>query len=148
MTQTVRPQLGDFMSTECFKYLRQGAEDTAGRALIIAAGRQRGLSLADMLKGIADDDTAITAALCQALGKDGTRLCIVDEVKKTESGYTVRISESACSSGVHSDVPNCAFTLGVFIGALETVAKRRLNARELECVAMGNAHCVYELEVI
>lgn len=149
MASTIRPQLGDYMSIECFRFLRAGAEDTAGRALIVAAGRQRGLSLADVLAGInAEDEAGITQALNKALGIEGTRLCIVEAITKTEIGYQVRISESACSSGLHTTDPNCAFTMGVFIGAMEAVVKHRFNARETECVAIGNNHCVYDLEML
>jgi predicted hydrocarbon binding protein len=148
MAQTIRKELGDYMSTECFRYLRMGAEDTAGRALIVAAGRQRGLSLADVLQSLGNDTAQVAAKLNLVLGKEGTRLCIVREVKPTEYGYEVRIEESACSMGMKTEEPNCAFTMGVFIGALEIVSKRRLTAKETNCVAIGDEQCVYVLEYI
>ena len=149
MSVVNRPELGPYMSAECFRYLRIYTEETAGRGLIVMAGKQRGLSLADHLGGIKPEDTAaITATLNKVLGKDGTHLCIVDEIKKTETGYQVRISESACSTGLKTEEPNCAFTMGVFVGALEYISKERLTANETECVAIGNSHCVYNLERI
>jgi predicted hydrocarbon binding protein len=72
----------------------------------------------------------------------------VEEVKKTEVGYQARISESACSSGLHTTEPNCAFTMGVFAGALEVIVKRRLNPTEKECVAVGSTYCIYDLEIL
>jgi predicted hydrocarbon binding protein len=147
MTEVNRPQLGSYMSVECFRYLRIYTEETAGRGLIVQAGKQRGLSLEDYLKGISADDTAaITATLNKVLGKDGTRLCIVEDVSKTANGYTIKISESACSTGMKTSEPNCAFTMGVFVGALEVIAKKRFTAIETECTAVAGDHCVYQLE--
>jgi predicted hydrocarbon binding protein len=147
MPEVVRAVLGQYMSAECFRYLRQYAEETAGRGLIVQAGKQRGYSLADNLKGLNPDDTAsITATLNKLLGIDGTRLCLVEEVSKTENGYRVRISESACSTGLKTSEPNCAYTMGVFVGAIEVITKQRFSPTETECVACGADHCIYELE--
>ncbi len=147
MSEVVRPELGSYMSAECFRYLRIYAEETAGRGLIVQAGKQRGLSLSDALKGISADDTAkITHTLNSILGKDGTRLCIVEEVSTTSEGYQVRISESACSVGMKTATPNCAFTMGVFVGALELISQKRMTVVETECVATGHSHCVYKLD--
>lgn len=148
MTNSIRKELGDFMSIECFRYLRMGAEDTAGRALIVAAGRQRGHSLKDNLQNISEDVATLTQELNRILGKEGTHLCLVDSISKTSNGYRVEISESACSTGLVTDSPNCAFTLGVFIGALEVAVKKRLIGHESECVACGAAHCIYNLEFL
>jgi predicted hydrocarbon binding protein len=148
MAEVIRKELGDYMSTQCFHYLRMGAEDTAGRALIVAAGRQRGHSLKDALQNTDGSDAAITKALDSLLGKEGTRLCLVEKVAKNSKGYTVEVRESACSSGLSTSEPNCAFTMGVFLGALELIAKERMTVRETSCVACGAASCVYELESI
>ncbi len=145
----VRPELDAYMSAECFRYLRQYAEETAGRGLIVMAGKYRGLSLEDYLKGIDPHDTTkITETLNRILGKDGTRLCIVDEVKQISTGYEIRVSESACSTGVKSSEPHCAFTMGVFVGAMTAITKKQFAASELECVAMDKPQCVYKLDQI
>jgi predicted hydrocarbon binding protein len=137
------------MSAECFRYLRQYAEETAGRGLIVQAGKQRGFSLADALKKIdAGEEAQITEMLGQILGKEGTRLCLVDSVSKTAQGYRVQVSESACSTGMKTSTPNCAYTMGVFTGALEVITQRRFNPTETQCVACGDAHCLYELETL
>ena len=147
MTTAVRPILGDFMSTECFRYLRLGAEDTAGRALIVASGKNRGHSLKDMLKGVnPSDDAAITAALSNVLGESGTRLCLVNQINKNPTGYDVHITESACAAGVKADEPICAYTLGVFIGAMEVISGKRMYGQELECTAADGKECHYKLE--
>jgi hypothetical protein len=149
MTTATRAVLGDYMSTECFRYLRMGAEDTAGRALIVSSGKTRGHSLSDLLKGIdPSDDAGITAALGKVLGLEGTRLCLVKGINKTAVGYDVHIEESACTAGVVSDEPICAYTLGVFIGALEVITGKRMFGQELECTAAQGKECYYKLEAL
>ncbi len=149
MSEVMRSELGSYMSIQCFRFLRFGAEETAGRGLIVAAGKERGHSLNDLLKGVkADDDAAITAALSKILGIDGTRLCLVQSVKNTPQGYEVKITESACSFGIKADEPNCAYTLGVFIGAMEVISGRRLTGQETECAATGGEFCTYILEFL
>ncbi|HEX2916283.1 MAG TPA: 4-vinyl reductase [Chloroflexia bacterium] len=147
MSEVARTELGQYMSAECFRYLRQYAEETAGRGLIVQAGKQRGISLTDYLTGLGESDEAeITSRLNTILGKEGTRLCLVNAITKTDKGYRVEISESACSTGMKTSQPNCAYTMGVFVGALEVISKKRFSPTETECVACGGAHCVYELE--
>jgi predicted hydrocarbon binding protein len=144
-----RPILGDYMSTECFRYLRLGAEETAGRALIVASGKNRGHSLASLLKGVDPNDAAaITTTLAEILGLEGTRLCLVNQITKTDIGYDVHITESACAAGVTADAPICAYTLGVFIGAMEVITGKRVYGQELECEAFQGNECHYKLEVL
>lgn len=149
MTAVTRPTLGPMMSLTCFHYLRGVAEDTAGRALVIAAGRQRGLELAEALNLSTSSQEAslIKEKLGAALGAGGTQLCLVDMVAaKPNGGYEVQISEGACTAGVTSSEPYCAFTLGVFIGAITAITGRRMLGRETECSAMGGAKCVYHID--
>lgn len=149
MAGVARTELGPYMSAECFRYLRTYAEETAGRGLIVMAGKNRGLSLADYLKGVSGSDTSsMVTVLNKVLGKDGTRLCIVDDITATDTGYQVTVSESACSTGMKTSEPNCAFTMGVFIGAMEVVSQQRMMAVETECVATGHDHCIYKLDRI
>lgn len=149
MTEVIRPTLGAYMSIECFRYLRFGAEDTAGRALIVSAGKQRGHSLKDVLKGVNSEDVSqLKATLAKLLGVDGTRLCMVDDVTKTATGYEVRVSESACCYGVKSDENVCAYTLGVFSGVMEVVSGKRIAGQETECAATGHEQCVYKLDIL
>lgn len=149
MSAIERPTLGAYMSVECFRYLRLGAEDTAGRAIVVSAGKGRGHSLEDALKGVSPDDEAqITSTLSKILGLEGTRLCLVESVKKTDSGYDVTISESACATGMTSDEPICAYTLGVFIGAMEMITHKRIYGQEVECVAAKGQNCVYKLDIL
>jgi predicted hydrocarbon binding protein len=151
MTATLRPELGDFMSLICFQYLRQVAEETAGRALIITAGRQRGRDLAEQLGllGASQDAAMLREKLDTALGGDGTRLCMVQSVTpKDNGGYEVKVAEGACPAGVTSSEPFCAFTLGVFMGAISAMTGQRMLGKESECCATGAHTCVYQIDPV
>ena len=152
MADVARPTLGSFMSLTCFHYLRHGAEDTAGRALIVASGRQRGMDVVASLnmRGEVTDPEEMRKVLSQILGEEGTRLCLVDSIKaKSNGGYEVQISEGACTAGVSDATePYCAFTLGVFVGAISAFTGQRMNGKETTCAAMGNSICVYQVDPI
>lgn len=146
-----RPILGDFMSVTCFHFLRVGAEDIAGRVPIVAAGRERGSNVAEELglAGATKDAAVIYEKLKAALGAEGTRLCIVEAVTaKPNGGYEVQISESACSAGVTDSEPHCAYTMGVFVGALSTITGQRMKGTESACSAMGGPRCIYQVDPI
>lgn len=149
MADATRATLGSFMSLTCFQYLRVVAEETAGRALIIAAGRKRGQDLAEALglAGTNHDPAVIQAKLDAALGADGTKLCLVKSITaRPNGGFEVRVSEAACVAGVTATEPHCAFTMGVFIGAISSMTGQRMMGHETECCAMGHAECVYQIE--
>lgn len=149
MSEVVRQKLGSYMSIECFRYLRFGAEDTAGRALIVSSGKLRGHSLKDILKGVsADDEAKVQQLLAQTLGAEGTRLCLVEKVSRTANGFDVVVDESACCSGTTAEESVCAYSLGVFIGAFESITGKRLMGTEVECQATGHANCIYRLEYV
>lgn len=149
--QSLRPTLGPFMNVTCFQYLRLGAEDVAGVAPIIAAGRQRGH---DVIKGLGmlgqtQDAAVIYDVLATALGVDGTRLCLLQSITaKANDGYEVRLSEGACTAGQSASEPVCAFTLGVFVGAISAITGRRMYGTETTCCAMGSPECIYEIQPI
>lgn len=149
MADITRPTLGSFMSMTCFQYLRVVAEETAGRALVISAGRKRGQDLVQEL-GLSNSAQApdiIKAKLDAALGMDGTKLCIINSVTaKASGGYEVRITEGACTAGVTASEPHCAFTLGVFIGAISALSGRTMIGKESECSAMGGTECAYQID--
>ena len=151
VTTSKRPILGDFMSVTCFHFLRVGAEDIAGRVPIVAAGRERGSNVAFELGlvGATKDPTLICEKLQAALGADGTRLCIVEAIStKPNGGYEVQISEGACTAGVTDSEPHCAYTMGVFVGALSTITGQRLRGTESICSAMGSPRCIYQLDPV
>jgi predicted hydrocarbon binding protein len=151
MTTTSRPTLGNFMSLVCFQYLRVGTEDVADRAPIVSAGRKRGYDLVEELGllGSTADAALIQRKLAEALGADGTRLCLVTSVTaNTAGGYEVRIREGACTAGQVSPEPLCAFTMGVFIGALYAITGKPMRGQEVACCACGAQECIYQIEPI
>jgi len=146
-----RPTLGSFMSMVCFQHLRLTAEDVAGRAPVVSAGRQRGYDLIkDLgLVGHSVDATVIMDTLAAALGPEGTRLCLVQRITaKPNGGYEVAITEGACTAGQHAREPVCAFTLGVFIGALHAISGVRMQGHETACCACGASACMYQIDPI
>lgn len=151
MTAPDRPTLGSFMSLVCFQYLRVGTEEVADRAPVVASGRKRGYDLIHEL-GLANSKPnadAIQAKLNEVLGENGTRLCIVNSVKETpEGGYEIHISEGACTAGQTSDTPHCAFTMGVFIGAMHALTGNRMTGVETECCACGAPQCIYMINPV
>ena len=88
MSTTDRSELGQFSSIVCFKAVVTGAEEALGEKAamitLISAGRMRGKQLAEQLglKGKGGSHAELVPLLQQALGKDGTRLCIVDKIEK------------------------------------------------------------------
>jgi predicted hydrocarbon binding protein len=137
------------MSLTCFQYLRVGTEEVADRAPVVAAGRTRGADLVKELGlvGSATDAARLHELLDAALGVNGTRLCLITSITETASGgYEVRLTEGACTAGQMSETPLCAFTLGVFVGAIQALSGRTLRARETACCACGAPECVYQLD--
>jgi predicted hydrocarbon binding protein len=150
-TAPKRATLGDFMSITCFQYLRNGTEDIAGRVPIVAAGRQRGTDLVSELglNGSTQDPELLRKYLYDALGPDGTRLCLVESMTPLPSGgYEVRLREGACATGVESAEPLCAYTLGVFAGALSALTGQRMTGKESSCAAMQGEYCIYQITPI
>ncbi len=112
--QINRPTLGPFMSVTCFRYLHDDALDMAGPALVTDAGRQRGHDLIEELGLLGSKPAAahLQEELLKALGPDGTRLCLLQNLKETEDGgYEVRSKE--CVSPT--------YTVGVLVGAISAV---------------------------
>lgn len=151
MTINSRQILGPMMHTVCFQYLRLITEDVAGRAPIVAAGRKRGYDVMEQLGllGSTQDSRQIQAKLDEVLGRKGTCLCLVQSVTvKPNGGYEVHITESACTAGQTSSAPLCAYTLGIFIGAIHALTGTRMNGYETECQAMGAPMCIYQIDPV
>ena len=153
--EQVRNELGDFSSIICFKAVVVGTEEALGEKAaaiaLISAGRNRGKQVAEQLglagKGIASAE--IVPQLQAALGKDGTRLCIIDKI--VESGETISVycRETICSAGEPQGSPRkLTFTLGAVQGVLEKVTGKRLRGKQTESVLRGGSHDVIEFEVL
>lgn len=151
MSSNTRQELGSFMHAICFQYLRLYTEEVAGRAPIVAAGRKRG---ADVIEGLGlmgkmTEASQIQAKLDQVLGAEGTKLCLIQSIShRADGGYEVRLIESACTLGQTSSEPLCAFTLGVFVGAISALTGQRMTGKEVECQACGDPMCVYHIDLI
>jgi hypothetical protein len=151
----LRTELGDFSSIVCFKALVVGTEEALGEKAaaiaLMAAGRNRGKQVAEQLgltgKGIACDD--IIDLLQKALGKDGTRLCIIEKIVETGDVITVSCRETICSAGEPEGSPRkLTFTLGAVQGVMEQLTGKRLRGKQTESVLRGSSYDVIEFEVI
>jgi hypothetical protein len=122
--QVDRSTLGSLMSMVCFRYLAEGAEQLAGQAMLVNAGRQRGHDLIIEL-GLAnthEDSEKLCQQLDDALGVNGTRLCIVKSVVETESGsFDIHIEENVSTH----------YTIGVLIGAISTMTGKTMLGKDM-----------------
>jgi len=154
-TNQFRTELGDFSSIVCFKAVIVGAEEALGEKAaaiaLIAAGRNRGRQIAEqnnLTEGsISLQDLALL--LQKVLGKDGTRLCIVESITETESGIQVSCRETICSAGEPQGSPRqLTFTLGAIQGVLEKVTGKRLRGKQIASILQGSSQDVIAFEVI
>jgi len=147
----LRPTLEDFSSIVCFKSAITGMEDALGEKTtaiaLIAAGRSRGKHLAQQL-GLLGSSLSlkeITDKLSLALGKDGTRLCIIENIIQEGDLIKVYTTETLCSAGENQGSQRkCTYTLGAVWGALEQTLSKRLQGKHTESVLRGSNHDVFE----
>lgn len=150
---TNRSELGEFSSIICFRAVVTGAEEALGEKAamitLIAAGRNRGKQLAQQL-GLAVGSTEnLVPALQKALGKDGTRLCIIDKIENESDSIKVYCRETICSAGEPEGSPRkLSFTQGAIQGVMEHVTGKRLRGKQIESVLRGGSHDVIEFEII
>jgi predicted hydrocarbon binding protein len=152
MPELLRPQLGDFSSIVCFKAVIIGMEDALGdkatAIALITAGRARGKQLAESLglSGSVESLEQAQAKLSQALGKEGTRLCIIDKIVTDGDTIKAYTSETVCSAGeAQGSDRKCTFTLGAVWGALEQILGKRFRGVHTESVLRGGTYDVFEL---
>lgn len=152
-----RSQLGNYSSVVCLKAIVVGVEEALGQKAaaiaLISAGRQRGKKLAEELD-LVNKATEITleevaVKVNRVLGKDGTRLCIVDKIEQEDQTYKVYTRETVCSAGEDEGSPRqCTFTLGAIQGFLETFLSKRLRGKHTQSVLRGDSHDVLEYTVL
>ncbi len=152
-----RTELGNFSSIVCVKAIVVGVEEALGEKAaaiaLISAGRQRGKKLAEEL-GLANMGGNLSLEDVQqkanyALGKDGTRLCIVEKVVQEGEVYKVYTRETVCSAGEEEGSPRqCTFTLGAIQGFLEAFLGKRLRGQHTQSVLRGDTHDVLEYTLL
>lgn len=151
----IRSELGDFSSIVCFKAVVVGFEESLGEKAaaiaLIAAGRARGKQVATQL-GLADQNASLaeTATLLNsALGKNGTRLCIIDNIIEEDGVIKVFCRETICSAGeAEGSARSLSFTMGALQGVLEQVTHKRLRGKQIESVLRGGTHDVVAFEAL
>jgi len=146
----LRKTLGNFSSIVCFKAAIVGMEDALGEKAVaialIAAGRQRGKSLAKDLNLEASTSLEeIAAKMRSALGEEGTRLCILENIRREEDKVTVYTSETLCSADEEEGSSRkCTYTMGAVWGALEQALGKRFQGKHTESVLRGGQNDVFE----
>ena len=151
MNDVLRPELGNFSSIVCFKAVITGMEaalgDKATAIALTSAGRARGKNLVESLglNGVDLPLADLASKMAYALGKDGTRLLIIDKIEKEGETYKAYTRETVCSSGEDQGSDRkCTFTLGAVQGALETITGQRFRGKHVESVLRGGEHDVFE----
>lgn len=154
---TLRSELGDFSSIVFLKAILTGFEEALGEKTteiaLNASGRKLGKNLAQELnlvnKGAALSLAEMKEKMNQILGKQGTRLCIIDKIELSEDVYKVYTKETFCSAGEsQGSSRKCSYTLGVIQGFLETVLNKRLRGQQTESVLRGGTYDLLEYSVI
>ncbi|MBW4610484.1 MAG: hydrocarbon-binding protein [Hassallia sp. WJT32-NPBG1] len=147
----LRSTLGNFSSIVCFKSAIVGMEDALGERAtaiaLISAGRSRGKHLAQELgltiEKLSLDD--IASKLGFALGKDGTRLCVINRIEAEGHVIKVYTSETLCSAGeAPGSDRKCTYTLGAVWGTLEQIFGKRFQGKHVESVLRGGEYDVFE----
>ncbi len=152
-----RTELGNYSSVVCLKAIIVGVEEALGEKAaaiaLIAAGRQRGKTLAQELDLVNKADVMsledIAVKVSHVLGKDGTRLCVVDKIEQDGDTYKVYTRETICSAGEDEGSPRqCTFTLGAIQGFLESFLNKRLRGKHTQSVLRGDDYDVLEYTVL
>jgi len=141
---TIRKELGDFSSIVCLKAIVTGLEEIMGvqaaRGNLILAGRKRGKKIAESLN-LQNTDKPLeewSKLVADAIGKPGTRLCTIVNVKQKDDVFTVDLLDTVCSAGEEQGSPReLTFTLGAIQGAIEEITGRRLKAVQTGSVLRG-----------
>jgi predicted hydrocarbon binding protein len=151
-----RTELGSFSSIVCLKAIVVGIEEALGEKAaaiaLIAAGRQRGRLLADELnltnKSLEVSLEQLANSAKEALGPEGTRLCVISKIEQEGDTYRVYTRETVCSAGeVEGSSRQCTFTLGAIQGFLEAFSGKRLRGKQVQSVLRGNDYDVLEYTV-
>ncbi|MGC1392746.1 MAG: hypothetical protein WA828_00600 [Coleofasciculaceae cyanobacterium] len=153
----LRPELGDLSSIIFLKAIIIGVEDAIGdktaAIAMISAGRKQGKTLAKARnldnKSGSVSITEIQEILNQILGKDGTRLCLIEKIEQEGDVFKVYSKETFCSAGEAEGSPRkCTYTLGAIQGFLEVLLGKRLQGKQTESVLRGGSHDLLEYSIL
>ncbi|WP_349262964.1 hypothetical protein [Allocoleopsis sp.] len=153
----LRQELGDFGSIIFLKSILTGIEETLGERTaaiaMIAAGRKQGKISVEELGLVKEGATLSLDEILEKanhiLGKEGSRLCIIDKIEQEGQLYKVYAKETFCSSGEPKDsIRMCTYTLGAIQGFLEAFLGKRLQGKQTESVLRGGTHDVLEYSII
>ena len=146
-----RPKLGQSVHLVCFQYSCTIVNRLTGHAPIITASRARGNDAVEEhgLLNFTKDSGVMMEKLNGIFGEKGTRLCLIQSVtSKPNDGYTVKLTECACSYGQSAEELACSYTLGVIIGAVQAITGVRMHGTETACQSCGADTCVYQIDPI
>ncbi len=149
----LRKKLGNFSSIVCLKAVVVGLEDVLGlggaHANLILAGRIRGRNLVKDL-GLSNSTKPIeewSNLIKEALGENGTRLCIVEKIEVDNNILRAYLSETVCSAGEEQGSSRkVTFTLGVIQGAIEEVIGKRLIGKQVGSVLRGQDYDIIDFK--
>lgn len=153
----LRPELGDFSSIIFLKAIIIGIEEALGdktaAIAMISAGRNQGKSLARDLNLVGNEAILsveeIQDKINLVLGKEGTRLCLLDKIEQEGDIYKVYAKETFCSAGeAQGSSRNCTYTLGVIQGFLEAILNKRLHGKQIESVLRGGTYDLFQYRTI
>lgn len=150
--QVLRSSLGNFSSIVCLKSIVVGMESALGSsaalAALLAAGRTRGKSLVKSLglSGTNPSANEMANLLNKAVGEEGTKVCIIEGIEQTPTGYHIRLQETVCSAGEEQGSSRTlSFTMGAITGAVEELTGKRFRSKQIESVLRGGTADVVEL---
>jgi predicted hydrocarbon binding protein len=152
-----RQELGNFGSIGEMKAIVSGIEDALGEKAaaiaMLSAGRQRGKELATKLNLVDKDASVsleeITEKAQLALGKEGTRLCVIDKIIKDGDVYKVYTRETFDSVGeLQGSTRVASFTMGAIQGFLEAFLNQRLQGTQIESLLQGGSCDLFEYTIM
>jgi len=147
-----RTELGEFSSVVCLKAIITGMEDILGiqatAISLTSAGRIRGKSVIQQINNRSEINLDNFAErLNDIIGREGTRLCIVDSIQVDGDAVIIHTRETVCSAGEQDGTDRkCTYTLGVVWGAIEEVLGKRYRGTHTDSVLRGSSHDVFRLE--
>ncbi len=149
----LRKKLGNFNSIVCLRAVVIGLESVLGEsgahANLILAGRIRGRNLVKDL-GLSNSNKPLeewSKIIKEALGENGTKLCIVEKIEVDNNILRTYLSETVCSAGEEQGSSRkVTFTLGVIQGALEEVIGKRLIGQQVGSILRGQDYDIIDFK--